>query len=67
MSSLLNIKVNCPKDSGIHGRTLDNMPFVPAVGDDIKIGGDWKKVVTRKIELNNLGWDATSRVEITVE
>jgi len=59
--------VHCKTDSGIDGRNLENMPFVPAVGDDIKIGGDWKKVVKREIELNNMSWDDSCNVEITVE
>ena len=66
MDNSIKIKIDCSIDTGIHGKYLDNMPFVPVVGDRIKVGGAWKEVVKRAIELNNLGWDGTSSVEITV-
>jgi hypothetical protein len=62
----LRIRIRCDRDQAINGNFLENMPFVPVVGDYIKVGGDWKKVVKREIELNNMGWDATSTVELTL-
>lgn len=63
----IRIKVRCQSDKGIDGKELTDMPFLPSIGDEIKIGGDWKRIVGRAVELNNTGWDATSSVEITVE
>jgi hypothetical protein len=66
MNKPIPITVSCQTDPGIDGKIIEDMPFIPVVGDEIKIGGDWKRVVKRTIELNNMGWDGSSIIEITV-
>ena len=64
---MIKIQIRCETDAGIDGKHIEGLPVIPVVGDFIKIGGDWKKVVERSFELNNMSYDGSSIFEITVE